>query len=251
LEAASREMITKALTRGNVTATLLVDRVAAVQSIRLNVDVLKDVVSAADQAVAIVGGTRPTVAEYMAMRGVLEIGDASTLTDESRAARDGAVLSCLRASLDALMASRRGEGDRLAATLTSQIALIETITRDVRLSPSRTRDAVLTRLKEQIERLQSSADGLDPERLLQEAVLIATKVDVEEELARLDAHVQAAREMMQEKASVGRKLDFLAQEFNREANTLCSKANAVDVTRLGLALKSVIDQFREQVQNVE
>ena len=92
---------------------------------------------------------------------------------------------------------------------------------------------------------------LDSDRLHQEAVLMATRADVEEELARLTAHVAAARDILDEPGAVGRKLDFLAQEFNREANTLCSKANAVDVTRLGLQLKTVIDQFREQVQNVE
>ncbi len=102
-----------------------------------------------------------------------------------------------------------------------------------------------------IGRILEASGSFDPERLHQEAVLAATRADVEEELARLQAHVAAAREIMSETGAVGRKLDFLAQEFNREANTLCSKANAVDVTRLGLSLKSVIDQLREQVQNVE
>ena len=92
---------------------------------------------------------------------------------------------------------------------------------------------------------------MDGDRLHQEAVLLATRADVEEELQRLASHVGAARDILNEPGAVGRKLDFLAQEFNREANTLCSKANAVDVTRLGLQLKTVIDQFREQVQNVE
>mgnify|MGYP001068986432 FL=1 len=109
----------------------------------------------------------------------------------------------------------------------------------------------MTRLKDAIARLVDTTAALDDQRLHQEAVLIATRADVEEELQRLSAHVAAARDILAERGSVGRKLDFLAQEFNREANTLCSKANAVDITRLGLQLKTVIDQFREQVQNVE
>ncbi len=96
-----------------------------------------------------------------------------------------------------------------------------------------------------------AGNGFDPARLHQEAVLLATRADVEEELQRLASHISAARELVAENGAVGRKLDFLAQEFNREANTLCSKASDIEITRAGLALKTVIDQLREQVQNIE
>ena len=117
--------------------------------------------------------------------------------------------------------------------------------------PGRSRDAVLVRLKEQIADLLAANGGLNEDRLAQEALLLATKADIREELDRLSAHVASARALLAEGGPVGRKLDFLSQEFNREANTLCSKSNAVDLTAIGLDLKAVIDQFREQVQNLE
>ena len=117
--------------------------------------------------------------------------------------------------------------------------------------PGRGRDAILARLKEQIADLMASSTGFSEDRLTQEALLLATKADIREELDRLRAHIASARALLAEGGPVGRKLDFLSQEFNREANTLCSKSNAVDLTAIGLDLKAVIDQFREQVQNLE
>jgi uncharacterized protein (TIGR00255 family) len=152
---------------------------------------------------------------------------------------------------DKFVISRRSEGARLAQIISGQLAEIERMTGEVRSSPSRTVESIRGRLQELVTRLLDTSGTFDKDRLHQEAVLAATRADVEEELARLTAHVAAAREILDETNAVGRKLDFLAQEFNREANTLCSKANAVDVTRIGLGLKSVIDQLREQVQNVE
>ncbi len=148
---------------------------------------------------------------------------------------------------------RRGAPRAPASPTSSRISStqIERYAADVRASPSRAPEAILARLKDNIARLLDTTTAFDGDRLHQEAVLIATRADVEEELQRLASHVAAARDILNEPGAVGRKLDFLAQEFNREANTLCSKANAVDVTRLGLQLKTVIDQFREQVQNVE
>ena len=120
----------------------------------------------------------------------------------------------------------------------------------VEASPARTPEAIRQRLKEQIGRLLEAGVGLDEGRLYQEAALLATRADVEEELKRLSAHI-AARASSRSREPAGRRLDFLAQEFNREANTLCSKANDAETTRAGLALKAVIDQMREQVQNIE
>lgn len=185
------------------------------------------------------------------MKGVIEFGDNGIEDAGARQKREGVVLAGLERALDRLALARRAEGDRLYAIIVEQIDRIAALTGDVRVSPSRTPDAVRSRLKDLIGRLLDANESFDADRLHQEAVLAATRIDIEEELARLEAHVAAAHDILSESGSVGRKLDFLAQEFNREANTLCSKANAVDITRLGLALKTVIDQFREQVQNVE
>jgi uncharacterized protein (TIGR00255 family) len=132
-----------------------------------------------------------------------------------------------------------------------QLAEIERLVDEVERSPARTPAAIRQRLKEQVGRLLEAGATLDETRLYQEAALLAARTDVEEELKRLAAHVAAARELLASKEPAGRRLDFLAQEFNREANTLCSKAYDEETTRMGLELKATIDQMREQVQNIE
>ena len=139
----------------------------------------------------------------------------------------------------------------LWAVLGDQISQIEKLTDQARQSPARTPEAIKARLADQVAKLLESASALDPERLHQEAVLLAAKADIQEEIDRLDAHVAAARELLATDGPHGRKLDFLTQEFNREANTLCSKSNDTSVTALGLEMKAVIDQMKEQVQNIE
>lgn len=250
IEPALRDAAAKRFTRGNVSATLTIDRQTTGGNVRLNETMLADVLAAADRAAELSGGKRPDTAALLAIKGVLEQSDSSETAD-ARALREKLLIAGFEQALDKLVVSRRAEGQRLAGVLKDQVDEIERLTAAVRASPSRSVDAIAARLKDQIARLVDADNGFDKDRLHQEAILVATRADVEEELARLDAHVAAAREILNEPGAVGRKLDFLAQEFNREANTLCSKANAVDVTRLGLALKTVIDQLREQVQNVE
>jgi uncharacterized protein (TIGR00255 family) len=135
--------------------------------------------------------------------------------------------------------------------LESGVLAIEKLVAAVAASPSRSPQAVRARLAEQVQRILESASALDEQRLYQEAALLATRADIEEELKRLTAHIAAARDLLAASEPVGRKLDFLIQEFNREANTLCSKANDIEITRAGLEMKAVIDQLREQVQNIE
>jgi len=251
LEGPVREAISKRLVRGSVTVNLVLERHSGAGSVQLNEAVLADILKAADRVVALTGGHRPDTAALLAMKGVLEVSESHFNDEDEKARRIGVLLASLDEGLAALVAARRAEGARLEAILREQIAEIERLAIEVRNSPSRTPEAIRARIKENIGRVLETGANFDQERLHQEAVLVATRADVEEELARLSAHVAAARDLLAEPGAVGRKLDFLAQEFNREANTLCSKANAVDVTRLGLALKSVIDQWREQVQNVE
>jgi uncharacterized protein (TIGR00255 family) len=220
-------------------------------SIRLNEQVLADVIKAAERVSVLSGASKPDAAQLLLIKGVLETADQMPEDSEARATRERAILRSLEATLDKLVEARRAEGARLEDIIRDQLVQIERLAAEVRASPSRSPEAIVVRLKETIARLFETTAQLDQERLHQEAMMMATRADVEEELQRLAAHVSGARDILGEFGAVGRKLDFLAQEFNREANTLCSKANAVDITRLGLQLKTVIDQFREQVQNVE
>jgi uncharacterized protein (TIGR00255 family) len=250
MEPAVREAIGKAVSRGSLNVTLTVERPASATAIRINEDVLAQVMAALDRLRATGAFAAPRPEAVLAIRGVLESGEP--VEDEAAvAARNAAMLASLREALDKLGIARSGEGGRLADVIAVQIAGIERITHAVAASPSRTPEAIRQRLADQIARLMGAGTAFDEQRLVQEAALLATKADVEEELKRLEAHVAAARELLAAKEPVGRKLDFLAQEFNREANTLCSKANDVEITRLGLELKTIIDQMREQVANIE
>ncbi|MFN3869156.1 MAG: YicC/YloC family endoribonuclease [Hyphomicrobiaceae bacterium] len=251
IEARAREAIARRMTRGSITANLTAQRATGITEIRLNEAALGQVLAAADRVRALTGGTSPPVEALLGMRGVLEVGEP--VEDEARQkVRQDAMLASLEVCLDDLVRARAAEGERLALALIAQLDEIERLVSVVRTSPARQPAAIAERLAEQVRRLlDASGASLDPDRLHQEAVLIATKADVAEELERLASHVTATRQLLDEGGAVGRKLDFLMQEFNREANTLCSKANAADMTRAGLALKVVVDQMREQVQNIE
>jgi uncharacterized protein (TIGR00255 family) len=251
LEIPARDAVAKRFARGNVSLSLSIEKQQANGAIRLNEQVLADVIKAADRVSALSGAAKPDAAQLLMIKGVLETSDQTQEDAAARAAREKTIAQSLEAALEKLGEARRAEGARLGDIIREQIAQIDQLAASVRASPSRAPEAIMGRLKDAIGRLVDATAALDDDRLHQEAVLIATRADVEEELQRLSAHVAAARDILVERGAVGRKLDFLAQEFNREANTLCSKANAVDITRLGLQLKTVIDQFREQVQNVE
>jgi uncharacterized protein (TIGR00255 family) len=250
LEPKVREGIAQRLTRGSVSVTLSVVREAVQSQIRLNESALDAVVATAERIRKELGAAPPRAEGLLALRGVLELVDEPE-DEAQRTATQGAMLESLVAALDGVIAARSAEGRRLGAVLEAQIAEIARLVDLIEASPARTPAAIKTRLGEQVARLLETGQGLDPARLHQEAVLLATRADVEEELKRLKAHIEAARELLSETGAVGRKLDFLAQEFNREANTLTSKAADAEIARLGLALKVVVDQMREQVQNVE
>lgn len=251
LEVAAREAVSKRFARGNIAVSLSIEKQQANGAVHLNETVLAEVIKAAERVSALSGAARPDAAQFLMIKGVLDNAEQMPEDAETRARRERALVQSLESALEKLGDVRRAEGSRLAGVIVEQLAQIEQLAAEVKASPSRAPQAVMARLKDAIARLLDATTALDDERLHQEAVLIATRADVEEELQRLSAHVSAARDILDERGAVGRKLDFLAQEFNREANTLCSKANAVDITRFGLQLKTVIDQFREQVQNVE
>jgi uncharacterized protein (TIGR00255 family) len=187
----------------------------------------------------------------LGLKGVIVADDSAGPADPvSRAVRDAAILESLAGAFDKLVRERCGEGAKLAALLSGQIGEIERLVGEAARQAAAQPGALRARLQTQVKELLGSVP-VSEDRMAQEVALLAVRADVREELDRLTAHVQDARELIGQGKGVGRKLDFLAQEFNREANTLCSKSADIALTRIGLALKAVIDQFREQAQNVE
>ncbi|MGE3064949.1 MAG: YicC/YloC family endoribonuclease [Hyphomicrobiaceae bacterium] len=250
LELRARELTAQRMARGSITLSLAVKRAETPAAIRINEAVLQQVLDAVDRLRARTEMAPPSAASLLAIKGVLETVEPDAEQPGSEA-RDRAIAQTLAEALEGTRTARAAEGGRLASVVSSQLDRIERLVAVIETAPARTPDAVQRRLREQIARLVDGGPVLDETRLYQEAVLIAARADVEEELKRLRAHVAAARDLLTAGEPVGRKLDFLAQEFNREANTLCSKSNDTDITRAGLDLKSVIDQMREQVQNIE
>ncbi|WP_439543899.1 YicC/YloC family endoribonuclease [Hyphomicrobium sp.] len=250
LEAKVREKLSKTISRGSVNANLSLTRRAQTADISVNQAALDHVLAIATRLAKEIGAETPRAEALLGLKGVLDIAD-DTADPDALAEEQAAVLESLDSALADLVAARRDEGRRLTEVLNRQIDEIARLSHSVEIAPARSVETIRARLAEQVARLMETGQSFDPARLHQEAVLLATRADVEEELKRLNAHVEAARALVRDGGAVGRKLDFLAQEFNREANTLTSKAADQDIARMGLALKVVIDQLREQVQNIE
>jgi len=250
LEPRIREAVTRRVSRGSLTVNLSVKRTHGQTEIRLNEIALRQVMAAIETLRDAAGVGPPTAEALLNVRGVLELVEPEESEAEA-AQRTEAMLAGLDAALDGMVRARADEGAHLKGVLGRQLADIERLVDGVERSPARSAAAIRQRLKEQVGRLMEAGVTLDETRLYQEAALLAARADVEEELKRLTAHVAAARVLLESKEPAGRRLDFLAQEFNREANTLCSKAYDAETTRAGLDLKAVIDQMREQVQNIE
>ena len=250
LEPRVREAAAKRLKRGSATITLTVSRPEGISEIRLNEAALAQVLAAAERVRGLTNSEPPRVEGLLALKGVLEFVEASDSEQDFRA-RSDSMMASLEKALDDVVAARVREGVRLGAVLYDQLMEVERLASAIAASPARSPDSVKKRLREQVARLLDSVTSLDPARLHQEAVLLATRADIEEELQRLAVHLAAARDLLAADEPVGRRFDFLSQEFNREVNTLCSKSNDSDITRMGLRLKVVIDQMREQVQNIE
>ena len=251
LEPSVRVSVQKRFSRGSFQATLTVGRTGAAQAQPVvNEAFLKDLAGLA-QRLQEQFGTKPASADgFLALRGVLEVPEAAE-SEEERTLFDAAVLSCLDQALAGLEQARKEEGEALGRVLLGHLDTIEALTLRAEADPSRDPASIRARLAEQVRLLMDASAGLDEARLHQEAAFLATKADIREEIDRLKTHVASARALLGTGGAVGRKLDFLAQEFNRESNTLCSKSNAATVTAIGLELKAVVDQFREQVQNLE
>jgi uncharacterized protein (TIGR00255 family) len=251
LEPAVRQAVQKRFSRGNFQATLTVGKAGGLQAQPVvNEAFLKDVAGLAHRLQEQFGVAPPSADGLLSLRGVLDLPEPVE-SEESRAILDAALLAALENALVNLEAARRSEGEALKALLLGHVDAIEALTLRAEADPSRDPAVIREKLAEQVRLLMDASASLDESRLHMEAAFLATKADIREEIDRLKTHVASARNLLGSAGAVGRKLDFLAQEFNRESNTLCSKSNAATVTAVGLELKAVVDQFREQVQNLE
>ncbi len=252
LEPEIRKALSGRFRRGNFQISLQITRTTRGTNLRINREFLDLLIEEARHLTARLGpGAAPvSPAQLLHVRGVVDTEDdgaRTRLADE----HGTLLLHSLYEALDRLALAREEEGTRLEAVLREQIDEIARLVEEARNNPARSPEAIRERLKEQVARIVEAGTELDEDRLYQEAVLLAAKADIAEELDRLDSHVAAARELLEQDGPVGRRFEFLTQEFNREANTLCSKSNAASLTRTGLALKAVIDRLREQVANIE
>lgn len=250
IEGPVRARTAEKLARGSIQATLTIDRTGVQPVVRINEAVLEAILATARQLAKRIETSPPSLDGLLSLKGVMEVSDAEERPDERREA-EAAATAGFADALSALAEMRKREGSTLGRVLTARLGDIAALAQRAELVPGRRPEAIRVRLAEQVATLLAQSDRFDPDRLHQEAILIATKADVREELDRIAAHVAQAQLLIAEGGAVGRRLDFLAQELNREANTLCAKANDVELTNIGLELKAAVEQFREQVQNVE
>ncbi|ACF01981.1 domain of unknown function DUF1732 [Rhodopseudomonas palustris TIE-1] len=250
IEPPVRKRAAEVLSRGTIYANLTVKRANAVSAIQINQDVLASVLKVASEIAGKVDAVAPSIDGLLGIKGVIEVVEPESDEAEEKAART-AVESAFGEALKSLIEMRKREGASLAAVLAQRLDELEALAKQAEAAPGRKPDAIKARLAEQIAALFDTSDRFDPDRLHQEAIMMATKADIREELDRIASHIAQSREMLAKGGAVGRRLDFLAQEFNREVNTCCSKSIDLELTNAGLAMKNVVEQFREQVQNLE
>lgn len=249
VETAARSLLAKYFKRGNIQISLSITQSATAAIPYINQEAVGALLDAAKNLQAKVGGELPTASELMTMRGVVELGEKE-LDEDTKAKRNKAILESLQDAASSLVAMRLSEGEAIAKVLKEQIARISELHSAIEANEARSPEAIKVQLKAQVDKLVENTE-FDEQRLYQEAALLAAKADLQEELDRLVVHVKAAQDLLASEGPVGRRLDFLAQEFNRECNTICSKSNSAEVTSIGLDMKLIIDQFREQLQNME
>jgi uncharacterized protein (TIGR00255 family) len=250
LEAFAKKRAGEVLSRGTVYANLNVKRTNPVSTVRINEEVLASIVTVAGVLAGKIDAVAPSIDGLLALKGVIEVVEPDNNETEDKAAKAAAANAFDQALLE-LLEMRRREGITLGQILSQRMDEIERLASKAEAAPGRKPEAIRTRLAEQVAALLETSDRFDPDRLNQEALLIAAKADIREELDRIASHISQAREMISRGGPIGRRLDFLAQEFNREVNTCCSKSNDIELTNTGLEMKNVVEQFREQVQNLE
>jgi uncharacterized protein (TIGR00255 family) len=250
VETPARTRAAELLSRGTVQGALTVSREGIVPVVRVNEAVLSAVIATMRDVATRIDAAPPSLDGILGLKGVVEVTDQDEREDERRAA-EAAVVAGFSVALDALATMRRQEGVTLGRLLMTRLDEIAALTARAEGAPGRRPEAIKARLVDQIATILGSSDRFDSDRLHQEAILMAAKADIREELDRLVSHVAQARDLLKQGGAVGRRLDFLSQELHRESNTLCAKANDLELTNIGLELKSVVEQFREQVQNLE
>ncbi len=251
LETPARAALAKHLKRGNVTVQLTLERAESGQRVSINEQVLDQLLAVRERYAGKVDTAPLRLDALFAVRGVVDVVETASVASEEIERRDAAILASLNDAAVELTQMRAQEGARLGSVIDSLLHEIATLRTAAAGAAAARPEAIKTRLKAQLAELLDASRALPEDRLVQEAALLATKADIREELDRLDAHISAARELMAKDGAVGRQLDFLCQEFNREANTLCSKSGDVDLTAIGLKLKAAVEQLREQIQNIE
>lgn len=245
-----RSAVQARLKRGAVQVFINVDRERSGADIRINTEIATHLMSELDRLADDIGVDMPSLDTVLTLRGVVEAADVAE-TEEETEARLMAVEGSFIKALDGLIASRGEEGGKLATVLESVLLEIESLVKRAGEVAASAPENLRARLEEQVKELLADRADMPEERIIQEVALLAGKADVREEIDRLKAHISQARDLLANGDAVGRKFDFLAQEFNREANTLCSKSSDTELTRIGLDLKAAIEQLREQVQNIE
>ena len=253
LDAGLRSLLSKQLARGSVTLSLKVTNTEQQLAFALNAKALDQALNALTEIerAAEQRGLVPSAWSAVDLLSVRGIYEPMTSQTEETAALDQALVDSVSALLDAFLETRVQEGAALDKILRRQLEEVSKLTAEAAILAEKRQPEVASSLRTNLNRVLETADKMDPNRIAQELALLAVKSDVTEEIDRLQAHIEAARSLLDADGPVGRKLDFLMQEFNREANTLCSKAQSKDLTAVGLSLKALIDQMREQVQNVE
>lgn len=253
IEAPARKAAASKIARGNVKLNLTATMAGSGSGFRVNEDFLDELIELAKRKA---GDNASEIGPanldgLISAKGVVEAADPEPKSEEDRQACIDALLEGLEQAIGSLVEARAGEGAHLATLLSSQLDQMEALTSQATSNAATQPGALKLRVKTQVEALLDASDSLSEDRLAQEAALLATKADVREELDRLTAHIAQGRELMEKGSPCGRRLEFLSQEFNREANTLCSKSSDAGLTAIGLEIKAVIDQFREQIQNIE
>ena len=250
LEVKSRNLLSQYFSRGNIQISLSMTQSSSASIPYVNQDAVSALLDAARELQGKVGGNLPSAAELMSMRGVVELSEKQ-LDDDAKDKLHLEILETLEEAAKALLAMRQSEGQAIAKVLEEQVEKIAQLHRDIEANDARSPEAIKRQLKMQVDKLVENNSEFDEQRLYQEVAILAAKADLQEELDRLVVHVKAAQDLLESDGPVGRRLDFLAQEFNRECNTICSKSNSAEVTSIGLDMKLIIDQFREQLQNME
>jgi uncharacterized protein (TIGR00255 family) len=248
LEPGLRATLAQRFRRGNISAALAITRTAPA-ALRVNRDALAQLVSLMSELAGEIDAAPPRLDGLLALRGIVE-----TIEDDEEAVierRRSAVLGSWETALDRLAAARAEEGARLALLLRDHLEEMAAFVIAAEACAAAQPEAIRERLNKMLASLADLVPGLPEERVAQEMALLVARSDVREELGRLHAHIEQARDLLQQGEAIGRRLDFLCQELNREANTLCSKSADIELTRIGLSLKAAVEQFREQVQNIE